>query len=331
MPSTTWGPMPPSARPPSPRGSPRRLHLPAGTSPAGQFATQVTAADCGWTYSSLRVLDLGPAGQTSFETGPDEMLVLPLAGACTVTADGEQMALRGRPDVFSRVTDFAYLPRDAAVSVRSEAGGRFALPGARAARRLPPRYGPADQVPVEIRGSGQASRQVNNFCSPEAFETDRLVSVEVLTPAGNWSSYPPHKHDQARPGEAVLEEIYYFEVGPGPSGPGLGYQRVYSTDPGRPIDVLAEVRTGDIVLVPHGYHGPSMAAPGYDLYYLNVLAGPAEQRTMAFCDDPAHGWIRGSWAGQPVDPRLPMGRSDVISGARASGQPPRGRSGEEER
>jgi 5-deoxy-glucuronate isomerase len=351
-----------------------RLHRPAGTSPAGPFATQVTPADCGWTYSSLRVLDLGPAGQATFGTGPDEMLVLPLTGGCTVTADGDEIALRGRPDVFSQVTDFAYVPRDATVTVRSEAGGRFALPGARAARRLPPRYGPADQVPVEIRGSGQASRQVNNFCSPEAFETDRLVSVEVLTPAGNWSSYPPHKHDQARPGEAVLEEIYYFEVGPGgpgPAGPGgtgpvkpgetravkpgetradrpgetradrpgetgpdragLGYQRVYSTDPARPIDVLAEVRTGDIVLVPHGYHGPSMAAPGYDLYYLNVLAGPAEQRTMAFCDDPAHGWIRETWAGQPVDPRLPMGRRDVISGARASGKPPRGRSGEEER
>jgi 5-deoxy-glucuronate isomerase len=324
--------MPPSTRSPSPGGSRHRLHLPAGTSPAGPFATQVTPADCGWAYSSLRVLDLGPDGQVTFGTGPDEMLVLPLAGACTVTADGDEIALHGRPDVFSRVTDFAYVPRDATVTVHSEAGGRFALPGARAASWLPPRYGPADQVPVEIRGSGQASRQVNNFCSPEAFETDRLVSVEVLTPAGNWSSYPPHKHDQARPGEAVLEEIYYFEVGtggpggpggpgptgragPGPAGPesgrtGLGYQRVYSTDPGRPIDVLAEVRTGDIVLVPHGYHGPSMAAPGYDLYYLNVLAGPAEQRTMAFCDDPAHGWIRETWASQPVDPRLPMGRPD---------------------
>jgi 5-deoxy-glucuronate isomerase len=287
-----------------------RLHRAAGTSPAGPFVTQVTPADCGWAYSSLRVLNLGPAGQASFGTGPDEMLVLPLAGACTVAADGGEIALRGRPDVFSRVTDFAYVPRDATVTVRSQAGGRFALPGARAARRLPLRYGPANQVPVEIRGSGQASRQVNNFCSPEAFETDRLVSVEVLTPAGNWSSYPPHKHDQARPGEAVLEEIYYFEVGPGPGGPGLGYQRVYSTDPDRPVDVLAEVRTGDIVLVPHGYHGPSMAAPGYDLYYLNVLAGPAEQRTMAFCDDPAHGWIRETWASQPVDPRLPMGRRD---------------------
>ena len=271
----------------------------------------MTPADCGWTYSSLRVLNLAAGGEARFQSGPDEMLVLPLAGACTVTADGDEMPLAGRPDVFTRVTDFAYVPRDATVTVRSEAGGRFALPGSRATRRLPPRYGPAEKVPVEFRGSGQASRQVNNFCSPEAFETDRLVSVEVLTPAGNWSSYPPHKHDEARPGEAVLEEIYYFEVGSGPGGPGLGYQRVYSTDPGRPIDVLAEVRSGDIVLVPHGYHGPSMAAPGYDLYYLNVLAGPAQQRTMAFCDDPAHGWIRGTWARQQLDPRLPMAWPDT--------------------
>jgi 5-deoxy-glucuronate isomerase len=307
-------------------GTPRRLHLPAGTAPGGPFMTELTPQECGWDYSSLRVLELAPGGEATFRTGADEMLVLPLSGACDVTADGTEFTLDGRPDVFSRVTDFAYLPMDAAVTVRSAAGGRFALPGARAGRRLPPRYGPADQVPVEIRGSGQATRQVNNFCAPDAFETDRLTSVEVLTPAGNWSSYPPHKHDQAGPGEAVLEEIYYFEVGRGPFGsdgsgradgsdgagaPGIAYQRVYSTDPSRPIDVLAEVRAGDVVLVPHGYHGPSMAAPGYDLYYLNVLAGPADQRTMAFCDDPAHTWVRGTWAAQQPDPRLPMSRSDL--------------------
>jgi 5-deoxy-glucuronate isomerase len=303
--------------------TPRRLHLPAGTAPGGPFVTELTPQECGWAYSSLRVLELGPGADATFRTGPDEMLVLPLSGACAVTADGAEFTLDGRPDVFSRVTDFAYLPMDAVVTVRSAAGGRFALPGARAGRRLPPRYGPAERVPVEIRGSGQATRQVNNFCAPDAFETDRLTSVEVLTPAGNWSSYPPHKHDQARPGEAVLEEIYYFEVGRGPDGsgradgsdgagaPGIAYQRVYSTDPSRPIDVLAEVRAGDVVLVPHGYHGPSMAAPGYDLYYLNVLAGPADQRTMAFCDDPAHTWVRGTWAAQQPDPRLPMSGSDM--------------------
>jgi 5-deoxy-glucuronate isomerase len=252
------------------------------------------------------VLVLAPGQEVTMASGGEELLVLPLAGACTVLVDGQQLDLHGRPDVFSRVTDFAYVPRDAGLTVRSAAGGRFALPGALASRRLPARYGPARDVPVEIRGAGQASRQVNNFCSPDSFETDKLTSVEVLTPAGNWSSYPPHKHDQRRPGEAELEEIYYFETGRGPAGPGLGYQRVYASSPGRPIDVLAEVRTGDVVLVPHGYHGPSMAAPGYDLYYLNVLAGPAGERSMAFCDDPAHAWIRGSWDGQPADPRLPM-------------------------
>jgi 5-deoxy-glucuronate isomerase len=145
---------------------------------------------------------------------------------------------------------------------------------------------------------------VNNFASPDTFACDKLVAVEVLTPGGNWSSYPPHKHDTAGEGEAELEEIYYFEV----AGQGLGYQRVYSSERGR-IDTLAEVSSGDVVLVPYGYHGPSMAAPGYDLYYLNVLAGPAGERSMAFCDDPRHTWIRSSWDGQEIDPRLPFGRT----------------------
>ncbi len=288
------------------RASTARWHFPAGTCRDGEFAVALTPASCGWTYCGLRVLELGPGGEASWPTGPAEFLVLPLSGGCAVTADGANLTLAGRSDVFSGVTDFAYVPRDTRVIIRSEAGGRFALPGAVASRRLPVRYGSAADVPVELRGAGRASRQVNNFCAPEAFETDKLVAVEVLTPAGNWSSYPPHKHDQPREGEAVLEEIYYFEVASSPSGSGFGYQRVYSSGPGREIDVLAEVRTGDVVLVPYGYHGPSMAAPNYDLYYLNVLAGPARQRSMAFCDDPAHAWIRDSWAGQALDPRLPM-------------------------
>jgi 5-deoxy-glucuronate isomerase len=281
-------------------------HLPAGSCRSGPFGVVLSQQDCGWQYCSLRVLELPAGGQADLPAGPDELLVLPLAGGCRVRVDGQDFGLAGRADVFSRVTDFAYLPVGMPATVHSATGGRFALPGARATRRLPARYGPAEQVPVEIRGSGQATRQVNNFCSPAAFETDRLVAVEVLTPAGNWSSYPPHKHDQPRPGEAVLEEIYYFEVAAGPAGPGTGYQRVYASSPERPIDVLAEVGSGDVVLVPYGYHGPSMAAPGYHLYYLNVLAGPAAERTMAFCDDPAHAWIRDTWPGQRVDPRVPM-------------------------
>jgi 5-deoxy-glucuronate isomerase len=266
----------------------------------------VTPEAAGWAFCGLRVLELAPGGSRAFETGDDEVVILPLSGSCSVSCDGERFALDGRDDLFTEVADFAYAPRDARVEVASERGGRFALPSARATRRLPARRVAAEDVPVELRGAGSMSRQVNNFCSPGAFEADRLIAVEVLTPAGNWSSYPPHKHDEDVPGEeTALEEIYYFEVSDGPDGPGLGYQRAYGSGPGRALDVLEEVRGGDVVLVPHGYHGPSMAAPGYHLYYLNVMAGPGE-RAWRFRDDPAHAWIRASWAGQELDPRLPM-------------------------
>jgi 5-deoxy-glucuronate isomerase len=273
-----------------------------GATADAPFSLVVTPASAGWDFSGLRVLELAPGGAHAFDTGEDEIVVLPLAGACTVACDGDGFALEGRDSVFAQVTDFAYVPREARVEVASEGGGRFALPAARARRRLAARHVAAQDVPVELRGAGQASRQVNNFCAPEAFEADRLIAVEVLTPGGNWSSYPPHKHDEERGDEVALEEIYYFEV----AGDGPGYQRVYASRTDAPIDVCAEVSSGDAVLLPHGYHGPSMAAPGYDLYYLNVMAGPGEERAWRFRDDPAHAWIRDTWAGQEVDPRLPM-------------------------
>jgi 5-deoxy-glucuronate isomerase len=261
---------------------------------------EVTPESAGWRFCGLRVLDVAPGAAHALATGDDELVVVPLQGGCTVTVDGERFELEGREDVFAGTTDFAYAPRDARVEVRSEDGGRFALPSARASRRLEPRHVPAADVPVELRGAGQASRQVHNFCAPEAFDADRLIAVEVLTPEGNWSSYPPHKHDEEVPGsETALEEIYYYEV----ARDGFAYQRAY----GSGVDICREVRSGDVVLLPAGYHGPSMAAPGYDLYYLNVMAGPGE-RAWRFTDDPAHAWVRDTWAGQQVDPRLPMGR-----------------------
>ena len=268
--------------------------------PWRQFGTPEQA---GWTYCGLRVLRLPPGGSHAFGLAGDEAVILPLAGSCAVECDGERFDLAGRASVFDGVTDFAYLPRDARVRVSSPGGGRFALACARAGERLGPRYGPAAAVPVELRGAGACSRRVHNFCMPGAFPADRLIACEVITPAGNWSSYPPHKHDEERPGESVLEEIYYFEIAAGPAGPGVGYQRVYGTAD-RPADLLAEVREGDVVLIPHGWHGPSMAAPGYHMYYLNVMAGPGAERAWLACDDPAHGWVRGTWAGQQPDPRL---------------------------
>jgi 5-deoxy-glucuronate isomerase len=298
-----------------------KLHLRRGSSAEGAFALVVTPEQAGWAFSGLRVLELAAGATHRFDSGEDELLVLPLAGGCVVDCDGERFEVEGRDGVFDRVTDFAYVPRDAHVEVASAGGGRFALPSARARRRLAARYGAAEDVPVELRGAGQASRQVNNFCAPEAFEADKLIAVEVLTPGGNWSSYPPHKHDQERPPEeAQLEEVYYFEIATEGGTPGLGYQRVYSSGPDRQIDVRAEVRGGDVVLVPYGWHGPSMAAPGYDMYYLNVMAGPGPERVWRFCDDPAHAWVRGTWAGQALDPRLPMtgprGRRQASEAAR---------------
>ncbi len=283
------------------------FHVRQGAAAQPPYELQITPASAGWTYCGLSVLTLSAAGESvDVETGDSEVLVLPLAGSCEVTYEGETVVLQGRSGVFDAVTDFAYVPRDATVTLASASGGRFALPAARCERRMPFRYGPAGAVPVELRGAGQASRQVNNFCTPDAFETDKLIACEVLTPSGNWSSYPPHKHDEAREGESELEEIYYFEVAEGPAGPGIAYQRVYGHDDDKVIDVLAEVRSGEAVLIPHGWHGPSMAVPGYDLYYLNVMAGPGKERAWLICDDPHHGWVRETWTSQQVDPRLPM-------------------------
>jgi 5-deoxy-glucuronate isomerase len=293
-----------------------------GEGAVAPFVLDVTPKSAGWEHTGLKVLELAPGGSQTVTEEGHELLVLALSGAATVDVDVDgtrtSYDLAGRADVWSGPSDVVYAPLGSVVTVTSAAGGRFAIPTAAATARLEPAYLPAADVPVELRGAGQASRQVNNFGVPGVLEADRIIACEVLTPGGNWSSYPPHKHDEEREGETRLEEIYYFEVasGPGPAGvrgdgpqkrsPGVGYQRVYGHEKAE-IDVLAEVRDGDVVLIPHGWHGPSMAAPGYDLYYLNVMAGPGDERAWLICDDPAHTWVRDTWADQQVDPRLPFG------------------------
>ncbi|NDZ94194.1 5-deoxy-glucuronate isomerase [Streptomyces sp. SID6673] len=269
------------------------------------LTVDVTPESAGWTESSLFVVELGAGETITRLSGEDEIIVVPLSGSATVTSDGHSFELAGRASVFDGPSDFVYVGRDSEFTVTSEQGGRFALCGARAATTLPFRYVPAVDVPVELRGTGNCSRQVHNFGTADAFEADSLIACEVITPGGNWSSYPAHKHDENSENESQLEEIYYFEIADGPDGsPGFGYHRVYGT-PERPIEVLEEVRSGDVVLVPHGYHGPSIAAPGYHMYYLNVMAGSGE-RTWKICDDPDHTWLRDSWAHQDIDPRLPL-------------------------
>jgi 5-deoxy-glucuronate isomerase len=145
--------------------------------------------------------------------------------------------------------------------------------------------------------------------SPEAWPgADKLMCVELITPDGNWSSYPPHRHDDSPECPVNNEEIYYFRIGLAGtseySAEGFGMHRTYTPD--GLIDVNVVIHDGDVFCVPRGYHGPCIAAPGYPMYYLNVLAGPGGERSMAFCDDPTHHWVRDTWADMATDPRCPM-------------------------
>ncbi|MGC3953580.1 MAG: 5-deoxy-glucuronate isomerase [Propionicimonas sp.] len=267
--------------------------------------TRVMPGEPGWRWTGLEVIDFAAGESREVETEGLEYIVLPLSGGAEVSEDGQQYRLAGRPNVFSGPSDLVYVGRDRRFTVTSAQGGRIALLAAVAAAPKPTCYLAADQVPTLIRGTGQSTRLVRNFGTPDALDADSMIACEVITPAGNWSSYPPHKHDEDRPGEeSQLEEIYYFELqSSSPQGQPIAYVRTYGTTD-RPIDILTEVRSGDAVLVPHGWHGPTMAPPGYDMYYLNVMAGPGEERVWLICDDPAHGWVRETWDAQPPDPRL---------------------------
>jgi 5-deoxy-glucuronate isomerase len=293
----------PASRGPWPAGAvldAARLHLPAGAAGANGDPVVVTPESAGWRFTGLRVVELAPGATRTVTTGPDEMLALPLEGSCEVEIDGARFPLAGRQSVFDAVSDFAYLPIGAEARLSSHGGATVALPSARAERRHDPAYVPADRVPIEVRGAGRATRQLTNFFAPEVGRAQRLVAVEVLTPAGNVSSWPPHKHDAAAPGgEAELEEIYYFRFG---RPDAFGLHRTYAAD----FDVAVAVGDGDVFLVPRGYHGPCVALPGYPMYYLNVLAGPGAERSLAFSDDPEHAWVRPSWDAEPRDPRVPM-------------------------
>lgn len=285
----------------------------------GSAVTVVTPDSAGWRYSGIEVWTVPEGATRTLEQRGVEALLVPLSGGCTLavrdTADApvHWAHLDGRTSVFDGPSDAAYLPVSSVVSVTADRGPlRFAVATARAHTVYSFRVLPTAQVRVDLRGAGRASRQVNNYTLGTDVQVERLLVCEVLTPSGNWSSYPPHKHDTHTEHERELEEIYYFEVADGPTAPGVAYHRIYGTGE-RPIDLLAEVHTGDVVLVPHGYHGPTMAAPGYDLYYLNVMAGPADDRQWLAVDDPAHHWVRDTWVDEPFDARLPASRNTTVA------------------
>jgi 5-deoxy-glucuronate isomerase len=225
----------------------------------------------------------------SRETGADEVALVPLGGRCTVAAEGQVWTIGERRNPFSGQPWAVYLPRDSAYEVTAETPLELAVCAARADRRLTPKLITPQDIKVEIRGAGNAARQINHIIEP-SFPADRLLVVEVFTPSGNWSSYPPHKHDvHDMPREADLEEIYYYRIGP-PDG--FGLQRLHTADGA--IDAAYVIHDGDLLLVPEGYHTFAVAQ-GYTGYYLNVLAGDEPVRTMQPSDDPSLAWVRDTW------------------------------------
>jgi 5-deoxy-glucuronate isomerase len=260
----------------------------------------VDPASASWRYLSFRVERLRDGERVSRQTGDDEIALVPLGGKSAIESDGDLWELGERASVFDGMPWALYLPRETEYTLSALGDVEIAVSGARVDERLAPRLVTPNDVEIEVRGSGNATRQINHIIKPE-FPAQRLLVVEVFTPAGNWSSYPPHKHDEDHPpGEVVLEEVYYYRTQTEPSG-AFAVQRLYSPQHG--TDITATVRDGDIMLVPHGYH-TTAAAHGYDLYYLNGLAG--DRRSMAAADDPSLAWIRAAWANLEPDPRVPM-------------------------
>lgn len=280
-------------------------HRPRGTTARDGWDVVVEPDSSGWEHTALYAAELAPGETRTLPSAGFEYLVVPLAGAMDVTSEGwdgsRTAALAGRDSVFAGPTDVAYVPAGSTLTLHAPGPARVAVAAAvtgKRDRRQEFRHVIAAEVPVELRGAGQASREVRNLGVPGVLDADSLIVCEVLTPAGGWSSWPPHKHDEERAGEETqLEEIYYFEVG----GGGVGYLHCGG------IGVTVEVASGDVVQVPHGWHGPAMAPPGYDLYYLNVMAGPGAERAWLICDHPDHAWVRDTWPDAELDPRLPFG------------------------
>jgi 5-deoxy-glucuronate isomerase len=256
----------------------------------------------GFEHLSFQMRKLASGETYSSATGSSELALVVLGGRCSVeSSQGNWKDIGGRANVFDGLPYALYLPVSTRFQVTAATDCELAFCYCRAEEFHPARLVTPDDVEIEIRGGGNATRQIHHILKPE-FAAQKILVVEVFTPGGNWSSYPPHKHDvHAPPGEVDLEEIYYYRID---RPEGYAIQRVYTAD--RRIDETLTVRDGELVLIPEGYH-PVVAAHGYNAYYLNVLAGSA--RSMAASDDPEYAWVRGEW--ETKDPRLPMmGRRD---------------------
>lgn len=259
---------------------------------------EVNPATAAWKYLSFRVVKLPPRYTHAGQTANHEAAVVPLSGEMRVRVAGYTFDLK-RQDVFSELPQVLYLPPGSEFVVEAITQAQFALGSAPAEGRYPLRLFRPEEMRREIRGGGNATRQVNHILGPD-LPAERLLLYEVYTPSGFWSGWPPHRHD-GRMGSLYIEETYYYRISP-PTG--WAIHRNYSPEDG--LDELLLVRDGDLVLVPKGYH-PVAAPPGSNVYYLNYMAGEAlnEARATPPVDDPDWGWMRQDWAGRPL--ALPIG------------------------
>jgi 5-deoxy-glucuronate isomerase len=253
---------------------------------ASGSVVKITPEPAGWEYVGFEVLRLGSDQTAERRADREEVCLVSLSGRCSVSTEGDEWNdVGGRESVFDGRPHALYLPPGTEYRIEATTDLEVAICSAPARRGAQPLLVRPEDIEVELRGRGNMEREIRPILMEDR-PAERLLVVEVLTPGGHWSSYPPHKHDEEDPpNERYLEETYYHRVRP---GRGFALQRIYAAD--RSIDETLTCQDGDVVLVPKGYHVVS-APPGYDLYYLNVMAGPV--REWKIKNDPDHEWLLG--------------------------------------
>jgi 5-deoxy-glucuronate isomerase len=285
----------------------------AGTAASGTWDVLIGGSTPGWQFTGTKVGNFNHAEEFTLEADQWEKAIWALDGSgIEVHYEGKESGskkLRGRESVFHGPADFLFLPRG--VSAKVTGSGRFIVAEAIAKADKKVQFVAMENVEVTLRGAGAASRQIHDYGGVEYLDASAMIVVEVLVPSGNHSGIPQHKHDTYVPGvESNLEEIYYFELAPDRAFKkpdkfdAIASFRAYASDE-RKIDLQLEVRSGDVVLIPYGYHGPASAIPPYDLYFMNVMAGPDPDRSWNIVDDPNHTHARSTWDAQGIDKRLP--------------------------
>jgi 5-deoxy-glucuronate isomerase len=254
--------------------------------------------EAAWQWMSFFVRRLAPGEVYRASTPTEEAVFVLLGGRCGANWGVGDRQIGRRENVFGGLPYSLYLPAGNRVTFQAETICEIAECRVPSTAKLQPRLITPSDVQTNLRGGGNASRQIVEVIAPD-FPADKLVVFEVYTPGGNWSSYPPHKHDVHNPPQEVdLDEIYYYRIA---QPDGFALQQLYTSDRSR--DLMLRAHDGDTVLVRDGFH-PVVAGPGYDVYYLNFLAGTS--RTMSVTEDPKHVWLRSTW--KDTDPRLPLVR-----------------------